>query len=118
MIPHKSRQYRAIFDLSFNLKMNGMEMSSVNDGTIPTAPQYSMSELGRVLERMIDLIASAKNETQPFIFSKLNISDGFFRVKVRNEDRWICCYILPSEVPDDIDIESIEIVVPSSLQMG
>ena len=77
-----------------------------------------MNELGRVLDRMISLIASAKNETQPFLFSKLDISDGFWRVKVRNEDRWNFCYVLPSELPEDIDIEDIDIVVPSSVQMG
>ena len=118
MIPHKSRQYRAILDLSFNLEMNGKKMSSVNDGTVSTAPQHSMNELDRVLNRMISLIASAKNETQPFLFSKLDISDGFWRVKIRNEGRWNFCYVLPSEVPEDIDIEDIDIVVPSSLQMG
>ena len=118
MIPHKSRQYRAILDLSFNLKMSGKKMSSVNDGTVPTAPQHSMDELGRVLDRMISLIASAKNETQPFLFPKLDISDGFWRIKVRNEDCWNFCYVLSSEVPEDINIEDIDIVVSSSLQMG
>ena len=93
-------------------------MSSVNDGTVPTTPQHSMNELDRVLNRMISLIASAKNETQPFLFSKLDISDGFWRVKIRNEGRWNFCYVLPSEVPEDIDIEDIDIVVPSSPQMG
>ena len=77
-----------------------------------------MNEIGRVLNRMISLIASAKNETQPFLFSKLDISDGFWRVKIRNEGRWNFCYVLPSEVREDIDIEDIYIVVPSSLQMG
>ena len=59
-----------------------------------------------------------KNKTQPFLFSKLDISDGFWRGKVRNEDRWNFCYILPSEIPEDINIEDIDIVVSSSLQMG
>ena len=77
-----------------------------------------MNELGRVLDRMIGLIASTENENQPFLFPKLDISAGFWRVKVRNENRWNFCYVLPSEVPEDIDIESIEIIVPASLQMG
>tara|TARA_B100000780_G_C20872013_1_gene346819 strand:- start:32 stop:673 length:642 start_codon:yes stop_codon:yes gene_type:complete len=119
MIPHKSRQFRAILDLSFELKLNGKKMPSVNNGTHPTAPQHSMNELGRVLERMIDLMASAKNEDQPFLFSKLDISDGFWRVKVRNDDRWNFCYVLPSEKSNSENtLENIEIVVPSSLQMG
>ena len=87
MIPHKSKHFREILDLSFELKMNGKKMPSVNNGTHPTATQHSMNELGRVLERMINLMASAKNEDQPFLFSKLDISDGFWRVKVRNNDR-------------------------------
>ena len=63
MIPHKSRLYRAILDLPFNLKINGKKMSSVN-----TAPQHSMNELGRVLDRMIGLITSKKTKLNHFSF--------------------------------------------------
>ena len=62
---------------------------------------------------------SAKNKDQSFLFSKLDISDSFWRVKVRNDDRWNFCYVLPSEISDSENAwENIEIVVPSSLQMG
>ena len=68
---------------------------------------------------MINLMASAKNEDQPFLFSKLDISDGCWRVKVRNNDRWNFGYVLPSENSDSENTwENIKIVVPSSLQMG
>ena len=38
MIPHKSRKYRAILDLSFGLRLeNGRVVDSVNDGTVLSA---------------------------------------------------------------------------------
>ena len=59
MIPHKSRQFRCILDLSLCLKIDGTKMPSVNSSTTQTAPQNSMNELGRVLERLGSLMASA-----------------------------------------------------------
>ena len=43
MVPHKNRKYSAILDLSFSLNIFGMEISSVNDNTLITAPQHSMN---------------------------------------------------------------------------
>ena len=43
MVPHKSRKYRAILDLSFHLKLLDMKLPSVNVTTLTTAPLISMS---------------------------------------------------------------------------
>ena len=59
MIPHKSRKFRAILDLSFELKVHGMTIPSVNAAITITAPQYSMSNLGSVLPRLIAAVAAA-----------------------------------------------------------
>ena len=95
MIPHKTRSYRTILDLSFNLMRDGKKLPSVNECTIPTAPQHSMKELGRVLERLVSLMAVAPSNSPDFRFSKLDIKDGFWRVKVTEQDSWNFFYVLP-----------------------
>ena len=84
MIPHKNCDFRIILDLSFHLKLNGTKMSSVNEGTSPTSSQHSMDELGRMIERMITLKANSPTYRPDFKFSKLDIKNGFFRVKLDN----------------------------------
>ena len=42
MIPHKSRKYRAILDLSFALKLAGYELPSFNDATDSCAPKEAI----------------------------------------------------------------------------
>ena len=49
MIPHKSRKYRAILDLSFIIKIFGMEIPPVNKLTSISAPQESMQQPGNVI---------------------------------------------------------------------
>jgi hypothetical protein len=51
MIPHKSRQFRAILDLLFPVKLkDGSTVPSVNDGTIKTAPRGAMDQIGHSLQ--------------------------------------------------------------------
>ena len=82
MVPHKSRKYRAILDLSFSLKIFGMEIPSVNDATVITAPQQSMAQLGSVLPRLIEAVATAPVDKGNLVFSKLDIKDGYWRMVV------------------------------------
>ena len=49
MIPHKSRVYRTIIDLSFKLRVKGKELPSVNSATKSLAPQKAMAQLGMAL---------------------------------------------------------------------
>ena len=116
MIPHKSRQYRAILDLSFQLRLKGEKMPSVNSGTTKLAPQKSMAELGNVLTRIIHTMAQNFDPSHPFAFSKQDIKDGFWRLVVSKEDAWNFCYVLPA--PKGTPLDDLEIVVPHSLQMG
>ena len=74
MIPHKSRDYWTILDLSFKLKVNDTTMPSVNESTVQTG-QHSMRELGRVIERMISLMAASLTDSLDFLFYKLDIKD-------------------------------------------
>jgi hypothetical protein len=49
-VPHKSRLYRMILDLSYQIKINGKKLQSVNDTSDKSlAPQHAMYELGNVI---------------------------------------------------------------------
>ena len=49
IIPHKSRKYGAILDLSFIIKIFGMEIPPVNKLTSISAQQESMQQPGNVI---------------------------------------------------------------------
>ena len=88
MIPHKSRKYRTIIDLSFQLRIKGKKMPSVNSGTKPIAPQKAMAQLGIALKRIIYQMAQYHNTKTPFLFSKVDLKDGFWRMVVSTSDAW------------------------------
>ena len=117
MIPHKSRSFRTILDLSFRLRHLGTLMESANSATVKQAPAESMVQLGNCVQRIIALLADNYNPSQPFLFSKLDIKDGFWRMAVNEEDAWNFCYVLPQAEAVE-NIEDILIVVPNCLQMG
>jgi hypothetical protein len=117
MIPHKSKKYRCILDLSFTLFQDGKSYTSVNTTTNKQAKPQAMAQLGLSLKRIVALMADNYNEDKPFMFVKLDIKDGFWRMAVSNEDAWNFAYVLPSLKPLQSDDE-IELVIPNSLQMG
>ena len=114
-IPHKSRGFRMILDLSHGVTVAGNRYPSVNEATNPTlAPTASMAELGNVLPRLIFAVATAPDAQGPVLFSKLDIKDGYWRMVVPEEAEWNFAYVLPKMHPD----EPVQLVIPSSLQMG
>jgi hypothetical protein len=117
MIPHKSRKFRAILDLSFNLYNKGTKHPSVNENTNKLAKSEAMAQLGKSITRIVSTLAKNHNIKKPFKFAKLDIKDGFWRMAVNNESAWNFCYVLPSKAKDQ-HIDDITIVVPNSLQMG
>ena len=117
MIPHKSRSYRCILDLSFQLKVNNKRISSVNLATVLQAPKKSMAHLGMVIRRLIYMLADNYNTKYLFVFAKCDIKDGFWRMVVNMLDTWNFAYVLPAATPIK-SIDNIEIVVPHALQMG
>ena len=113
MIPHKSRKYRAILDLSFGLRLdNGGLLESVNDGTVLSAPAGAIDQLGHTLSRIIHAFAEA-DEDKVVISAKWDIKDGFWRMQCQEGEEWNFCYVLPQEPG-----KPIKLVVPVSLQMG
>lgn len=117
MIPHKSRAYRGILDLSFALRHQHQPPLSVNEGTFKMAPQKSMSELGYVTRRIVATMAAHYDKNTPFYFAKIDIKDGFWRLCVNKNDAWNFCYTIPNE-SEDTPIEETWLVVPDALQMG
>ena len=53
MIPHKSRKYRAILDLSFALKVEGWDLTLVNEATKETSPYEALEQVGKVIPHII-----------------------------------------------------------------
>ena len=116
-IPHKSRSYRMILDLSAKGQgRNGQKRrKSVNELTIKEAsPLASMKQLGKTLPRLIWTIAFATDDKGPILFAKLDIKDGFWQGAVEEGKEANFCYVLP---PTDDDEEPM-IVMPIALQMG
>ena len=52
-------------------------------------------------------------EGQEILLSKVDLSDGFWRIIVQEEARWNFCNVMPDPPGDPIHI-----VLPSALQMG
>ncbi len=117
MIPHKSRSFRTILDLSFRLRLRNILMQSVNSATVKQAPAESMVQLGNCIQRIVDILARNYDPNHPFKFAKLDIKDGFWRMAVSAEDAWNFCYVLPVPHPTG-NIDDTLLVVPSCLQMG
>ena len=120
MIPHKSKAFRCILDLSFTLHHRGNTYPSVNDSTIKHSKAESMIQLGLALQRIVAAMADEWKRTDgrsTWNFAKLDIKDGFWRMAVNDNDAWNFCYVLPSLKPST-NLGDTEIVVPNSLQMG
>jgi hypothetical protein len=117
MIPHKSKKFCCILDLTFKLFTKGKSFPSVNETTNKLSKAEAMVQLGHSLKRLIANMADNFNSDKPFYFSKLDIKDGFWRCAVNNDDAWNFCYVLPS-AQKNINMDDIKLVVPNSLQMG
>ena len=94
-IPHKSKQFCSILDLSFNLQLKqGGIVPLVNVTTIKTAPKGAINQLGHSLTRII--LAFAETEEDAHIFmAKWDIKDGFWRLDAEDDAEWNFSYVLP-----------------------
>ena len=116
-IPHKSRAFRMILDLSFAFALAGISWPSVNQATNrQAAPLKAMAQLGKVLPRLIYALATLPENKGPILMMKADIKDGFWRIAVSDKEAYNFAYVLP-KLPDDTS-DDIQIVIPSALQMG
>ena len=84
-----------ILDLSFSLRVDGEKLTSVNDASDKTlAPQHAMYELGNVIPRIVHTLATAPDTGVPFLFSKIDLKDGYWRMVVHGDDAWNFAYVL------------------------
>ena len=112
-VPHKSKPYRSILDLSFTLRLkNGGVVNSVNDTTEKVAPQGSIDQIGESLSRIIHAFAETDDDAKIFM-AKWDIKDGFWRMDGEEGQELNFAYVLPQ--PPGMPII---LVVPTSLQMG
>ena len=112
MVPHKSRLFRAILDLSFSLKMSTHQIPSVNESTEKTSPNGTLDQMGTVLPRVIAAVAQTA-EGEVVYFAKYDIKDGFWRLECEEGAKYNFAYVMPQE-----EGQPIKLVVPTSLQMG
>ena len=113
MIPHKSRLFRAILDLSFRLRLeDGSKVPSVNEASVKTAPAAAIDQMGHALQRVIHAFAQADPDAKIFM-AKWDIKDGFWRLDCQEGEEWNFAYVLPQ--PEG---SPVKLVVPTSLQMG
>jgi hypothetical protein len=117
-IPHKSKSFRVILDLSFKLKTPKTTYQSVNETTRKLAKPEAMVQLGYCIQRIIHTMEKHHHQSHPFMFCKLDIKDGFWRLVVNEKDAWNFCYVLPHKTKQKTDLDDTLIVVPHSLQMG
>ena len=112
-VPHNSKPFHSILDLSFTLRLTtGNIVPSVNDTTTKTAPQASVDQLGHSLLRLIHAFAEAA-PTDKIFMAKWDVKDGFWRLDCQEGEEYNFAYVLPQR-----EGEPIKLVVPTSLQMG
>ena len=112
-IPHKSKAYRTILDLSYRLRLkNGGVMRSVNDTTEKVAPQGSIDQIGEALSRIIYAFAETDEDAKIFM-AKWDIKDGFWRMGGEEGQEYNFAYVLPQPPGYPTTL-----VIPTSLQMG
>ena len=120
VVPQKDRRGRIILDLSFPVYPERTKgnprpdpiQPGVNKTTIKLAPQEPVREIGNVFRRVVTLMDSAALD-EVVMMSKIDLSDGFWRMLVQEDDMWNFAYVMP-----DAPGTPTRIVVPSSLQMG
>ena len=85
---------------------------AVNKFVAGLAPEKAVNQLGKILPRLFEYLLEAPAAT-PVLFSKIDLSDEFLRMKVPEDEKWNFAYVIP-----DKEGERTRLVVPSALQMG
>jgi hypothetical protein len=98
-IPHKSKEFRWILDLSFALRLSdGNTLPSVNESTKKTAPRNAVSQMGHTLSRIIHAFAEADPDAK-ILMAKFDIKDCFWRLDCKEGEEYNFSYVLPQ--PED-----------------
>ena len=101
-VPQRDRRPRLIVDNSF---------SGVSEETLPLAPRESM-QFGRALQRILAKIVHADPRYGPVYMSKIDISDGFYRVWLQHSDIPKLGVALPSTSPGEEPLVAFPLALP------
>ena len=96
MVPHKSRKYRAILDLSYQLLVVGYLLPSVNDATKNFTPEEAISQIGSALPRIIGVLARLDVNGGVMRMMKVDLTGRFWRVMAKKSEEWNFAYVLPN----------------------
>jgi hypothetical protein len=77
-VPHKSRDFRMILDISFQLQQpnTGLYNSVNSSDSTQNVPHHSQAVRSNVIPRIPWTMDRTKS-TEPFLFAKVDIKDGF-----------------------------------------
>ncbi len=117
VVPQVGQRGQIILNLLFPVyqEINGVvtvTQESVNESTVLTALLEAVKEIGKVFPCLLQYTRNMP-EGLHILFSKLDISNGFWLLVVQEADSYDFAYVLLQQ-----DGEPIQIVVLSGLQMG
>ena len=96
MVPHKSRKYRAILGLSYQLLIAGYLLLSVNDATKNCTQEAAISQIGSALRRIIEMLARLDVNDGPASMMKVDLTGRFWGVMAKKSEEWNFAYVLPN----------------------
>jgi hypothetical protein len=120
VIPQKDRQGQIIWELFFPVypvRSKGRTkpepiQASCNETTKRLALEAPVKEIGHVFPRLLHFIDSV-NPDEIVMLLKIDLSDGFWRMLVKDDAKWNFAYVMP-----DPPGSPVRLVVPPALQMG
>ena len=77
-----------------------------------------MGQLGSNLKRLVVLMTDNYYLYLPFIFTKIDIAEGFWCLVVSHIQAWNLYYVLPVDDGRPVLLGESELFVPMELQMG
>ena len=101
LVPQRGRRDRMISDYSY---------FDINQQTFNIAPKEAM-QFGRTLWRLLFRIHNADDKFGPVYMSKIDLSDGFYRLWLRPEDTHRLAVLFPSR-PEEPDLIGIPLANP------
>ena len=101
VVPQRDRRPRLLVDLSY---------FGVNDKCLDIAPSEAM-QFGRTLQRLLQRILDADPKYGPVYLAKLDIADGFYRVRIAIRDVAKLGVLLPS-LPGEEPMVAFPLVLP------
>ena len=117
LVPQVGHQGRIILDLPFPVyqevdRVVTITQKSVNEMMVLTAPAIPVKEIGKVLPRLLRYMQDTPTGLH-ILFSKLDISDGFWRLVIDSQDCYNFAYVLPQPTG-----KPLHLMIPAAVQMG